>query len=398
MLCGIRFSVRAASIAAAVGGVTVTWAPAGRAQPVPEIDLRWSAPARCPSAANVRERIRHLLGAAAESRLERIVADVEVVETGSRYRLTLNLLANGAPLGRPRLFDSESCDSLAGAAAVTVAMLVRSDARESSASSSTVGGLGPRKSVEPNSASSSTSASSSGSVSSSTFTAPAPTVATSRTAQGAPSVAQERTSGTSSPTQPAPLKADAASARTVPEAVTAAAPSGQQEPSWQPLLHAPLLGLDAGVLPSWSYGLGAGLGIRNGRFDVVLDGRISLPQSATLGDYASRFDRRSVSVTGCYEWRSGPIGLAPCLSLSVDDVTARGDGPYVTSSADSVAWVSAGVAARARWSLGTHMALFVSPGLVVAVARPTFIVDGFGQVYQVPSLAFATSFGCEWIL
>ena len=26
------------------------------------------------------------------------------------------------------------------------------------------------------------------------------------------------------------------------------------------------------------------------------------------------------------------------------------------------------------------------------------VINGFGQVYQVPLAAFATSFGCEWIL
>jgi hypothetical protein len=354
---------------------------------VPGIDLRWSAPPRCPSAANVRERIRHLLGAVAESHLEHIVADVDVVEVAGRYQLTLNLRSNGSPLGKGRSFESESCDSLAGAAAVTVAMLVRSDAPASAASSSTTGGPAPRRSAEPNA-----------SASNSALTAPAANAASPRSAREAESAAQRPTSGTSSPPQSAPPQADVTLARTAPDAVTATAPSRQQEGSWHPLAHAPVLGIDGGVLPSWSYGFGAGLGVRRGLFDVVLDGRFSLPQSASLGDYASRFDRRGATVTGCYEWRSGPIGLAPCFSLSVDDVTARGDGPYVTSSSDDVAWVSAGLAIRARWSLGAHAALFVSPGLVLAASRPTFVINGFGQVYQVPLTAFATSFGCEWIL
>jgi hypothetical protein len=370
-----------------VAGAALTWTGVGRGQPVPGIHLRWSAPPRCPSAANVRERIRHLLGAVAESHLEHIVADADVVEVGGRYQLTLNLRSNGSPLGNGRSFESESCDSLAGAAAVTVAMLVRSDSPASAASSSTTGGPAPGRSAEPNASASSTAP-----------TAPAANAASPRSVREAESAAQGPTPGTSSPPQSAPPQADATLARTGPDAVTATAPSRQQEGSWHPLIHAPVLGIDGGVLPSWSYGFGAGLGVRRGLFDVALDGRFALPQSATLGDYTSRFDRRGATVTGCYEWRSGPIGLAPCFSLSFDDVTARGDGPYVTSSSDDVAWVSAGLAMRVRWSLGAHAALFVSPGLVLAASRPTFVINGFGQVYQVPLAAFATSFGCEWIL
>ena len=387
VLRGIRFPARAAAILAVMAGAAVTWTAVGWGQPVPGIDLRWSAPARCPSAANVRERIRHLLGGVAESHSEHIVADVDVVEVGGRYQLTLNLRSNGSRLGKSRSLESESCDSLAGAAAVTVAMLVRSDSPASTASSSTPGGPTAPRSAEPHAA-----------ASSSAPTASAANAASPRSEREAASAPQGPTSGTSSPPQSAPPHADVTVARTAPDAVTATAPSRQQEGSWHPLIHAPVLGIDGSVLPSWSYGFGVGLGIRRGLFDIVLDGRFSLPQSASLGDYASSFDRRGATVTGCYEWRSGPIGVAPCFSLLVDDVTARGAGPYVTSSSDDVAWVSAGLAIRARWSLGAHAALFVSPGLVLAASRPTFVINGFGQVYQVPLTAFATSFGCEWIL
>lgn len=352
-----------------------TWAADGWGQPVPGIDLRWTGPASCPDAAYVRERVQRLLATATESRSDRIEADGDVVEVGSRYRLTLTLRSHGTLLGKARSFDSDSCESLAGAAAVTIAMLIRTGAdspsktnlsgsERSSETSSPASGIAPRAAANEGGERS------------------VPTKA------GAP-VSASTTSGAAG--------TEVAAASAPDRSSTARAAPPPRERSWHLVFTAPIFWLDAGVLPSLSYGFGAGVGVRSGPIDVGLEFRFSFPQSSSFGNYSSDSERRGGAASGCYEWRAGPVGLAPCLRLSVDDVIVRGAGPYVISSSDEVPWVSAGLSARARWSIGGFAAIFVSPGFALALSQPSFVINDVGTIYQAPLLAFATSFGCEWI-
>jgi hypothetical protein len=107
--------------------------------------------------------------------------------------------------------------------------------------------------------------------------------------------------------------------------------------------------------------------------------------------------RRSGDLSGCYAWRTPGFELGPCLRLTIDDVTAQGKGPEVVPESGHIAWLSAGAAARARWSPTRWTALFVSPSLLIATSRPNFAIDGVGPVHRVPVASFGATLGCEWI-
>lgn len=114
--------VSAVAVLAILGPAT------SRAEPGTDYDLKWEAPATCPSAEHVRNRVRQLLGPnEARWRSVALAADGVVVVVDGKYRLNLTVHL-GDRSTDARVFDSPSCDSLAGAAAVMLALLLRGDA------------------------------------------------------------------------------------------------------------------------------------------------------------------------------------------------------------------------------------------------------------------------------
>ena len=119
------------SCLATAASVGLAWAGRGEAKPVAGVELHWVAPARCPGAEDVRARVRRLLGsdAAGASSGERLVAEGTVVEASGHYRLSLKVRQPDAqPAEVTRVVESMSCDGLAGAAAVILALFARGEA------------------------------------------------------------------------------------------------------------------------------------------------------------------------------------------------------------------------------------------------------------------------------
>jgi hypothetical protein len=340
----------------AAASAVMTWTGAGGAQPVPGLDVHWVAPATCPGAEDLEARVRRLLGAEppAPGRKDLLVVDGTVVRMSGRYRLSLNVRKRGEIAGATRAFESESCESLAGAAAVTLALLARDKPR----------------SDEATSLQSAPSASSQG-------PGAAPAASGSSTAASAPSP-------TPAPTEAHPL-----------------GKNGLAERRWSAVLGGPLLVVDEGVLPSWSFGLGLAAGVRVNRFEALWTGVLWLQQSApgvNSGAYAGSYVRRSGELSSCYAWPLGRLELGPCLTVALEDVTANGTGPNVVGRPGHIAWMTVGLAARARWSPLRWTALFVRPRLAFNTSRPTFTIDAVGTLYQTPIAAVGIDLGSEWIL
>jgi hypothetical protein len=164
------------------------------------------------------------------------------------------------------------------------------------------------------------------------------------------------------------------------------------------LFDVPVLAVDQGSLPSWAYGLGIGLGVRASRFRVTLQGLLWLPQNAATAPFESSYTRRSAALSGCYGWPVGPVDLGPCVTLALEDLTASGTGPNVTSESGHASWITAGVAGRAGWAPVAWASVFVRPSVTITTSRPTFAIDGVGSLYQVSLVAVGLDVGCEWIL
>ncbi len=339
------------------GSAVVTWAGRGEAQMVAGVDVRWVAPAGCPDADDVRTRVRRLLGTEMleASPKDHLIAESTVVAIQGRYRLSLTVRPEKQPVGVTRVFDSDSCESLAGAAAVTLGLLARGERPTDGASAPPSFGPSPPSpqpaNVRPQPL----------------FTPPSP-------GSSPPAAAPP-------PTPPAPN------------------PTQTSKPRWAPTLQVPLLAVDEGNLPSLASGLGVAAGIRVSRVQVTLGGVLWLPQSSTGASfYGATYTRRSGELASCYAWQKGPFEAGPCLAVTLEDVTARGTGPGVGGGPGHTTWLAAGMAVGAKWSLSGWAALFLRPSLTFATSRPTFAVDGVGPIYHVPLASVGVQVGSEWTL
>jgi hypothetical protein len=155
---------------------------------------------------------------------------------------------------------------------------------------------------------------------------------------------------------------------------------------------------DAGVLPSQAYGAGAGVGIRVNHLLVVLSGVVWASQDDTRAtSTTAAYQRRTGELSGCYCWQYGQFEGGPCLTMTLEDVTADGSGTGVVDRQGHVSWLALGLGAQARWSLAKWAALFLRPTVSFTTSRPTFAIDGYGPLYKVPLAAVSVEVGPEWI-
>jgi hypothetical protein len=160
----------------------------------------------------------------------------------------------------------------------------------------------------------------------------------------------------------------------------------------------PLLRVDEGALPGWAYGLGLGAGVRLSHLQFHAAGLLWLPQDSTSGAYRVHYVRYTGELSGCYRVPLHPIEIGPCLFVRFEDVTAGGTGPQVVPKPGPTPRVTVGVAAQARWSIGSWAAVVARPSVAFATSRPSFSIAGVGPLYQVPLAGFALDLGCEWLL
>ena len=90
------------------------------------VQLAWQAPVNCPQEAQIRQKLRDLLGASAgDAAPSRLRAEGRIEPVGERFRLTLNIhydLVNGT-----RVVNADACEDLGGVAALTLALLFRAE-------------------------------------------------------------------------------------------------------------------------------------------------------------------------------------------------------------------------------------------------------------------------------
>jgi hypothetical protein len=371
--------------------VVATWARLGDAKPASGIDLHWVAPPRCPGPDEVRARVRNLLGkeAAGASSGDRLLAEGTVVEVGGHYRLSLRIKLASEPTGRTRVFESASCDGVAGAAAVTLALLARGEGRTEAGDASPASGasVAPSAGTQPDASSS---------------PPPAPSSATSpgAPAEVAPSSTPSSTLPEATPVQERPLEPPAAShsAKGPPAEETAHDEEGMVTATWSPVLRVPVLITDAGVLPSVGYGIGLGVGIHVRQLRVMLSGALWLSQDGgSQTPYSATYQRRTGELSGCYAWQYGKFEGGPCLIMTLEDVTADSSGTNIVDSQGHVTWLTMGLGAHVGYSPARLLTLFLRPSVSLTTSRPTFAIDGFGPLYEVPLAAVGVEIGSEWI-
>jgi len=356
---------RAAVTLLALSGWLVSRAALG--QPAAALTLRWEAPAGCPQQGEVRDRIRKLTGSTRATAAV-LQAEGTITQTDSAH-YHLKLVTRSGGLVGERNLDASSCENLSGAAAVSLALLMRSEEPLS------VGELGGQQMAG-------------GAPGAATATATAQQ-ATATPAEAGPRTQTEQTSRDDSASSDAQANDSEQHS------------SAALEQRWRLLAQVPLATLSFGPLPqpSWGVAFAGGAAYENWRF--LLGGSAWLRQNVATEQapgYGAEVDRLAGTLKACRALRRAALELAPCLVLSLEHISVRGTGADITPRSEQATWLAVGVGAQGRLYLASWLSLVAGIDAQIETARPLISIDGVGNLGQLGSAAFTVSVGPEWIL
>lgn len=333
--------------------------------PAPGVVLEWSAPARCPTASAVQERLtRALAASAADPRGLRARATVAEGD-GGVLTLVLALDGDDGPVGR-RTMQAGDCDELATAAVLIVALAVD-----------------PEVAIEE---------------------VPPPT----SDGEGAPpvSIEQPGPSQEPGPSEPTPSQAPAPSepgpSQEPPLSEPVEPASAERDPSRA--LHAGLrVGAGAGlsVLTDASAVVSAGAAAWGRAFRVELGASYWAPMEVRPGGGAAggRLQQWTIDARGCGLLRPGPLELPLCGGVDVGAVHGVGVGVSTPQRVASLRLAFAAGAALvwrpARWK--QRVGPWIGADVAVALARARFRATPAtpGLVYHTPPVGGRVAAGIE---
>jgi hypothetical protein len=323
------------------GLVLMGWTSAAAAAPAARLDLSWNGPPGCPTADQVQARVDALLGETSASSVADVRASGQVERVDSGFRLLLTMGVGDTPSSR--VIEARSCEELAGAAAIAIALLARSTADDATAS---------------------------------------------------PSSDSAAASSASQPPAPAPAKPS-------PGAANSKEPTTQATPSrLRLLIDAPLGLVGWGSLPAPALGVGAGFGLRWRALRVTAGAELWRPQTHTVSGYASRFSLQSGRVEACVLQSASGFELGPCLGVAVQRLVGEGLGSRVfTARSRTTLWFSgsAGILGSLPTPGFEHLRFLGVASVLVSPSRPRFVIDQLGPVHEPALAAPRLHLGCEWI-
>jgi len=331
------------------------------AQQAPGLSIHWEAPARCPQQSEVRERVRKLSGS-----LTSLQGDLQADGTITKAddgRFHLKLVMRSGQLVGEHNIDSTSCTDLTRAAAVAIALLLRS-------------GEPPREDDLGN--------------------ARAPDAAGDNGENGGtkPDRAEDHPPPENEPPLAKPPTKSEPPAHGGPDETSA-------RRSWNIRLRAPLAALSIGPLPKPSWGLSFAAGVSNQNLSLWLEGsqwrEQDVPANAFPG-YSANVHRVTASLRGCRAQRFSLFEVAPCLVLSLERLTAAGAGQNVAPESQHITWLGAGVGAQGRVYITSWFSLGLSVEGEIEASRPRLHIGGVGTVTQISPAQFSVNVGPEWIL
>ncbi|MEO6601389.1 MAG: hypothetical protein ABIQ16_16040 [Polyangiaceae bacterium] len=349
----------AGKVKKAGGGLTgllvVGWSSAVAAQPSPTFALSWNGPPGCPSAENVHARVDTLLGGGARpSSVADVRASGQVERVDNGFRL---LLAMGVgSVASSRVIEARSCDELAGAAAIAIALLARSTSDGVSAPPTS-------NDARPSSASD---------------------------LDGNPPPASTPTPNTPSRKDAPPAEASSA------EASSAAASSA----AVHLVITAPIGVAGWGSLPSAGLGLGAGVGIRWKALRLTARGELWQPQTARVSGFATRFTLSSARADACLIQAVHGLELGPCIGAAAQRLAGEGvESEVFFAESRTAVWVSGtgGLFASLPTPGFANLRFLAAASVLISPSRPRFVIAQLGPVHEPALAATRLDLGCEWI-
>ena len=317
--------------------------------------LSWQAPpGECPDEAHVRHAVEQLLGEGPPPPAS-VSARAVVERTASgHWNVRLTTVRDGAT--GERVVESESCQSLADATALIVALTIdparvaaRAPGAASAPASSSVASAAPSASAA----------------------APAPASASASAPPTAPPAASPAPATTAVPAPPAAPPPESASTRPGASGTTLVALFAQ-------------VGGDVGTLPRAAYAVGGGAALTLGSFRVEGYG-IYLPQQATYAtappNLGTNIHLLAGGLRGCFLPLRGTVEAGGCAGVELGDLRGQGFGPSVpsqylfTPGNGGALWAATTLSGRASWRIARSFALVVDVGVVIPWWRPPFVFE-----------------------
>lgn len=298
----------------------------------PKLTFSWSSPAQCTTENDVRMRVDRILGAHAAPH-DDVDARAVVTQNGDVFRAEIQL--NSAGQTSSRHVEDTSCDALADAVALIVALTVNPEV------------------VVP----------------------PTPT-ATKPPAPKPPETKPVETKKTPPSSSPVVTKSET--------------------PSRRPFYFGANFLLDVATLKSLSAGaeVVAGFNPRHAAFE--LSGTWLSTQDAHYdADPTQGASEYSLGAGGraCWEIFDSALDVGPCGGAELTGIFAQGFG--ATQKTDtSVALFRAVLGARAKLRF-SRFALRLGAEAAIPFTRPSFVIDNAGKVQDVAALTLRTTFGAE---
>jgi hypothetical protein len=301
-----------------------------RGQTLGGLDLEWSAPEGCPNAADLRASIQQLLGPAPgpNANLNVSVSASASREESGHWLGTLE--TRSGPNTGKRVLRAESCQAVAGATALIVALMIDPDAvvAHQAANAQQQATESPSK------------------------LAAQPTTPSANP----PSMGREQSN---------PLDVEA--------------PRTQSQVQY---LMGPAMALDLGNMPSLAFGVGGrvGLMLRGITFEMgLLDwlkSEASIPGVTPATGGTFRF--LTLMLSACPSAAATKVDYGFCIDAEYDRMSAEGFGvnaPY----RNSFQWLAIGGSALGRLHLGQRFGIPLRIGALVPLAHPIFRLNGISQ-------------------
>jgi hypothetical protein len=103
----------------------------------------------------------------------------------------------------------------------------------------------------------------------------------------------------------------------------------------------------------------------------------------------------SAIARGCGVLRPGPLQLPICGGLELGAVHGEGFGPAVQSQSSTQLWVALVPSVAVLWSPRPWVGLYARVEAALSVRRPAVHLDGIGEVYRVGAVGASGSIGVE---
>jgi hypothetical protein len=130
-----------------------------------------------------------------------------------------------------------------------------------------------------------------------------------------------------------------------------------------------------GPVAAFSGALGGRLALLGPRWRVEAGGRWATPRRIEADGAAGVFDAWLFEARGCFAAKLRRLDFPLCPGVEIGSVRGRGVPPTLTSTRRGFAWVAPSLSQGLNWAPVERFAIGVELGLVVPVTRGRFVVD-----------------------